>query len=172
MQPKRVSESLAIMTEMIMPNDTNPLGNLMGGNLMRWIDIVGAISAARHANKDVVTVSVDHVSFQKPIHIGDVITLQASVTRAFNTSVEVYVEVFAAGMKGDNQRKCNHAYLTFVALNSETKEPCEVPPVLPLTGEEQDRYDSALRRRELRLVLSGRMKVQEAKNLKALFDSV
>jgi acyl-CoA hydrolase len=169
MQAKRVSESFTVMTEMIMPNDTNPLGNLMGGNLMRWMDIAGGICAARHANKDVVTVSVDHVSFQKPIHTGDVITLQACVTRAFSTSIEIYVEVFAAGMKGDNQRKCNDAYLTFVALNEDNMKPCSVPPVLALTGEEQDRYDGALRRRELRLVLGGRMKVQDATNLKALF---
>lgn len=171
MQAKRVSESFTVMTEMIMPNDTNPLGNLMGGNLMRWMDIAGGICAGRHTNRDVVTVSVDHVSFQKPIHIGDVITLQASVTRAFSTSVEIFVEVFAAGIKGDNPRKCNDAYLTFVALNAETMKPCEVPPVLALTGEEQERYNGALRRRELRLVLGGRMKVEDATNIKALFQT-
>lgn len=169
MQAKRVSESFTIMTEMIMPNDTNALDNLMGGNLMRWMDIAAGICSARHCNRYTVTVSVDHVSFKKPIHIGDVITLQASITRAFSTSMEVYVEVFAAGMKGDNQRKCNEAFLTFVALDPETQKPCAVPPVLALTGEETDRYEGALRRRELRLLLSGRMKVSEATNIRAMF---
>ena len=110
MTAKKVVESHTVMTEMVMPNDTNPMGNLMGGNLMKWMDIAAAICAGRHCESQVVTVSVDHVSFQKPIMKGDVVTLEANVTRAFNTSVEVYVEVFAANMKGGNPRRCNHAY--------------------------------------------------------------
>ncbi len=169
MKSKKVSESKTVMTEMIMPNDTNPIGNLMGGNLMRWMDVVAAICAGKHCEAHVVTASVDHVSFQKPIMMGDVITLEASVTRAFNTSVEVYVEVFAADIKGHENRRCNHAYFTFVALDDEKKKPVEVPQLNPLTREEQQLYDSAFRRRELRLVLSGRIKPSEAKELKLLF---
>ena len=169
LKPKKVSESKSIMTEMIMPNDTNPLGNLMGGNLLRWMDIIGGICAGRHCEAHTVTASVDHVSFQKPIFLGDVITLEASITRAFNTSVEVYVEVFAANIKGGNPRKSNHAYFTFVALDDENKKPTPVPAVIPLTSEEQKLYDSADRRRELRLILGGRMKPEQATGLKALF---
>lgn len=169
LKPKKVSESKSIMTEMIMPNDTNPLGNLMGGNLMRWMDIIGGICAGRHCEAHTVTASVDHVSFQKPILLGDVITLEASVTRAFNTSVEVFVEVFAANIKGGNPRKSNHAYFTFVALDDVNKKPTPVPAVIPLTSEEQKLFDSAERRRELRLILGGRMKPEQATRLKALF---
>ncbi len=166
---KRVIESKSVMTELVMPNDTNPLGNLMGGYLMRWMDIVCAIAAGRHTEAHVVTVSVDHVSFQNPIHLGDVITLEAQVTRAFNTSVEVYVEVFAADIKGGKPRRCNHAYLTFVALADDKKTPKQVPPVLPLTAEEERLYEAASRRRELRLILAGRMKPKDAGELRTFF---
>ncbi len=169
MKEKKVSESKTIMTEMIMPNDTNPLGNLMGGNLMRWMDVVGGICAGKHSEAHVVTASVDHVSFQNPIHVGDVITLEASVTRAFNTSVEVYVEVFAADIKGGSSRRSNHAYFTFVAVDDEKRKPIHVPKLLPLTREEQALYESAARRRELRLVLSGRLKPENAAELKLFF---
>ena len=170
MTAKKVVESHTVMTEMVMPNDTNPMGNLMGGNLMKWMDIAAAICAGRHCESQVVTVSVDHVSFQKPIMKGDVVTLEANVTRAFNTSVEVYVEVFAANMKGGNPRRCNHAYLTFVALDEENGKPCPVPTVLPLSSEEEKQYDEAARRRELRLILSGKMKPEESTELKLLLN--
>jgi acyl-CoA hydrolase len=161
LKPKKVTDSKAIMTEMVMPNDTNPMGNLMGGNLLRWMDIASGICAGRHCERHVVTASVDHVSFQKPISNGDVVTLEATVTRAFRTSVEIYVEVFASNIKGGDSRRCNHAYYTFVGLDDDHK-PTEIPPVLPLTEIEQQRYDSAPRRREVRLVLSGRIKPSEA----------
>ena len=163
---KKVEESKAIMTEMVMPNDTNPMGNLMGGNLLRWMDIVSGICAGRHCERHVVTASVDHVSFQSAIHNGDVVTLVATVTRAFRSSVEVYVEVFASDIKGGNSRRSNHAYYTFVGLD-ENQKPVPIPPVLPLTEIEQQCYDSAPRRREVRLVLSGRMKPKEAVEVKA-----
>jgi len=166
---KKVSESKTIMTEMIMPNDTNPIGNLMGGNLLRWMDVAGGICAGKHCEAHVVTASVDHVSFQKPIFVGDVITLEVTVTRAFNTSVEIYCEVFAADVKGNNVRRCNHAYFTFVALDDDKKKPIPVPEVIPLTREEQQLYEAASRRRELRLILSGRMKPEEATEVKAFF---
>ncbi len=167
--PKKVSESRTVMTEMVMPNDANPMGNLMGGNLMRWMDTVAAICAGRHCEAHVVTAAVDHISFQKPIRVGEVVTLEASVTRAFNTSVEVYVEVFTSDIKGKNPRRCNHAYFTFVALDDERKTPIEVPPVLPLSSEEQNLYESAARRREIRLILSGRIKPQDATEVRRFF---
>jgi acyl-CoA hydrolase len=169
---KKVNDSRTTMTEMVMPNDTNPLGNLMGGNLMRWMDIVASICASRHCEEYVVTASVDHVSFQRPIFNGDVVTLNASVTRSFNTSLEIYVEVFASDFKGSNSRKSHHAYLTFVAIDRETSKPIPVPEIIPLTGEEQKQYESAIRRRELRLVLSGRMKPKDAVEIQNLFANL
>jgi acyl-CoA hydrolase len=172
MKPKKVADSMTTMTEMVMPNDTNPLHNLMGGNLMRWMDVAGSICAGKHCEAHVVTASVDHVSFQRPIPLGEIVTLKAMVTRAFNTSVEVYVEVFAADIKGGNPRKCNHAYFTFVALDDESKRPTPVPAVIPLTNEEQQLFDGAARRREVRLVLSGRIKPEEASEIRALFSKL
>ncbi|MFN4080753.1 MAG: acyl-CoA thioesterase [Saprospiraceae bacterium] len=169
LSPKKVSESRTVMTEMVMPNDTNAMGNLMGGYLMRWMDIVAAICAGKHCESHVVTAAVDHISFQNPIYLGDVITLEASVTRAFNTSVEIYVEVFANDIKGHNIRRCNHAYFSFVALDDKRKNPVPVPPVLPLSSEEQHLYDSAARRRELRLILAGRIKPKEAVEVRKFF---
>jgi acyl-CoA hydrolase len=169
LQPKRVSESRTVMTEMVMPNDANPMGNLMGGYLMRWMDIVAAICAGRHCEAHVVTAAVDHISFQKPIRVGEVVTLEAVVTRAFNTSVEVYVEVFSSDIKGQNPRRCNHAYFTFVALDDARKTPIEIAPVLPLSSEEQNLYESAARRRELRLILSGRIKPKDATEIRRFF---
>ena len=166
---KKVSDSKTVMTELVMPNDTNPMGNLMGGNLLRLMDIVGGICAGKHCEAHVVTASVDSVAFQKPINMGDVITIEASVTRAFTTSVEVYVEVFAANIKGGNPRRCNHAYFTFVGLDDATMKPCPAPAVIPLTGEEQNQYAAAERRREVRLILGGRLKPENADGLKALF---
>ncbi|MBP7274019.1 MAG: acyl-CoA thioesterase [Saprospiraceae bacterium] len=169
MRSKKVSESETIMTEMVMPNDTNPMGNLMGGNLMRLMDIVASICAGKHCEKHVVTASVDHVSFQKPIPLGDIITIKATVTRAFKSSVEIYVEVYVADIKGGNPRRSNSAFLTFVGLDDETKQPTLVPQVIPLTNEEINLYESSARRRELRLILSGRIKPEEATELKLLF---
>lgn len=164
---KKVSESRTIMTEMIMPNDTNPIHNLMGGNLLKWMDVVAGICAGKHCESYVVTVSVDQVSFDKPIPLGDVVTLQCVVTRAFNTSVEVFVEVFASDIKGKNTRRCNDAYFTFVAVDDKEKRPVPVPPLLPLTAEETKRYNEALQRRQMRLLLSGRLGKEETDQLKA-----
>lgn len=171
MNAKKVSESFTVMTEHIMPNDTNALHDLMGGNLMRWIDVAAAICAGKHTNSHVVTISVDQVTFKKPIPMGDVITLEAKVTRAFNTSVEIFVEVYAADITGQNHRKCNDAFLTFVAVDKDTREPKQVPAVIPLSDSEQQLFEGALRRRELRLLLSGRIKPEEATNVRAMFSS-
>ena len=169
MKEKLVSESKTIMTQMVMPNDTNPLGNLMGGNLLRWMDVAASICAAKHCQSNVVTASVDHVSFNSPSGVGDVITLNALVTRAFTTSVEVYVEVFAANMTGGNERQSNHAYLSFVALDDDTKLPCKVPPIRPVSSTEVKLFEGASRRRELRLILSGRLKPGDANEIKDFF---
>ncbi len=166
---KRVSESHTTMSEMVMPNDTNPMGNLMGGVLLRWMDIATAICAGKHCAAHVVTASVDHVSFQRPIANGEVVTLEATVTRAFNSSVEVYVEVFANDIKGGNARRCNHAYYTFVAVDDQTGKPVPIPQVLPLNEIEQQRYESAPRRREVRLILAGRLKPKDAGAIREYF---
>ncbi len=172
MKAKSVEDSKTVMTELIMPNDANPLGNLMGGNLMRWMDIAGGICAGKHCEAHVVTASVDHVSFNKPIRVGDVISIVAKVTRAFKTSVEVYMEVFATDITGNNTYKSNHAYFTFVALSEKTKKPKKVPPLEPTNKEETKLYKSAPRRRELRLILGGRMKAKDATGLKAFFKNL
>ena len=160
------------MTELIMPNDTNPLGNLMGGNLMRWMDIAGGICAARHCGAHCVTASVDNVSFAKPIHLGDVITIKTAVTRAFTTSVEIYLEVFTTSSFGADLEKSNHAYMTFVAMDARTSRPSKVPEVIPETPEEKLLYEGAARRREVRLVLAGRIKPTDATGLIALFKDL
>jgi acyl-CoA hydrolase len=160
--PKRVAESRTTMTELVMPNDTNPMHNLMGGNLLRWMDVACAVCAGRHCQAPVVTASIDHVSFDEPIRLGDVVTIEASVVRAFNTSVEVFCEVFAATITGGNPRRCNHAYFTFVALDETTRKPRNVPAVLPLTREEQNLFAGAARRREIRLVQAGKLKPTDA----------
>jgi acyl-CoA hydrolase len=171
-QSKKVSESRTIMTELVMPNDTNPMGNLMGGNLLHWMDMVCGICAGKHCESHVVTASVDHVSFENPIRNGEVVTLEATVTRAFNTSVEVMVEVLAADMKGHQPRRCNHAYFTMVAVDDQFNKPSKVPAVIPLTEIEHQRYESASRRREMRLMLSGRLKAEDATAVRALFERI
>ncbi|NUO01973.1 MAG: acyl-CoA thioesterase [Saprospiraceae bacterium] len=172
LKPKKVSDSKTVMTEMVMPNDTNAMHNLMGGNLLRWMDIASAICAGRHCEAYVVTASVDHVSFTRPIRLGEVVTIEASVTRAFKSSVEIFVEVFAADVKGGNPHRCNHAYYTFVALDDINGKPQQAPEVIPLTEIEQQRYDSAPRRREVRLILSGRMKLEQSKEIRSFFEQL
>lgn len=156
MKAKRVEESKTIMTQLVMPNDTNHMGNLMGGNLLSWMDMASAICAGKHAEKSVVTASVDQVSFQKAINLGEVVTIKAAVTRSFNTSLEIFVEVFAASITGSNPRKCNQAYFTFVALD-ENGTPTQVPPVTPLSEIEQKRFDEAPQRKAHRLQISSKI---------------
>lgn len=166
--PKSPQLSETVMTEMVLPNDTNNLGNLMGGNLLHWMDICSAIAAGKHANTISVTAAVDNVSFQHPIKRGAIVTLKSRVTRAFNTSMEVYIEVYSETMASQEKVLTNTAYYTFVALGADGK-PCAVPPVDPETEEDRRRYEGALRRRELRLVLSGRLKPSDTPALQALF---
>ncbi len=171
MNAKKVSESKVEMTEMVMPNDTNPLGNLMGGNLMRWMDVAGSICASRHCGAHVVTASVDHLSFQRPIRLGHVVVIKACVTRAFNTSLEIFLEVETGSPTQSERRVANHAYMTFVALDEDTQRPKKVPEVEPETETELKFFEGAIRRRELRLILAGKMKVEDAPELRALFGS-
>ncbi len=165
---KTVKETCTIMTEMVLPNDTNTLNNLRGGKILHWMDIATAISAGKLANRPVVTVSVDQVSFLNPIKLGDVVTIESKVTRTFNTSIETYVEVWAENLPTRTKYRCNDAYYTFVALDSNGK-PTRVPRVEPQNEEEQKQFDGALKRRQLRLIIAGRMKPEEAEELKALF---
>lgn len=168
---KKVEESRTIMTEMIMPDDTNPLGNLMGGNLMRWMDVAAGICAAKHSESHVATASVDNISFHLPIPLGSVITITATVTRAFNTSLEVFCDVVTAEITGLNERRSNQAYFTFVAIDEKTLSPTVVPKLSPQTEEEKQLFKGAIRRRELRLLLAGRIKASEATEIKELFQS-
>lgn len=145
-----VRQSQVFMTELVLPNDTNQLGNLLGGRLMHWIDIAAAISAQRHSGRVCVTASVDELNFHDPIKLGEIVTLKASVNRAFRSSMEVGVVVSAQGLAGSTLRRANNAYLTFVAID-DAGSPVPVPPTIPETDDEKRRYEEALNRRELRL---------------------
>ncbi len=165
---KTPADSHTVMTELVHPNDTNILGNLHGGRLLYWMDICSAIAATKHTHSTVVTASVDNVSFQNPIFLSDLVTIHSKVVRAFKTSMEVYIEVFAESMPELTKIKTHDAFYTFVAIDKNNK-PIEVEGIVPQTEEEQKLFDGALRRRQLRLILSGRMKVDDATELKALF---
>lgn len=168
MDAKRASESLTIMTELVLPNDTNVFTNLMGGRLMYWMDIAAALSAHKHCNAPVVTASVDNISFENPIRLGNVVHIEAKITRTFNTSMEVHLRVWGEDLTQQYRYKSNEAYYTFVALDPNRK-PRPVPPILPETDEEKRLFEGALRRRQLRLILGGKMKPDDAVELKALF---
>ena len=168
MKAKRAEDSLIIMTELVLPNDTNHFGNLMGGRLMYWMDIAAGLAAGKHCNAPVVTASVDNISFQSAIKLGNVVHIEAKVTRAFHTSMEVYIKVWGEDHTHQYRYKSNEAYYTFVALDPNGK-PRPVPAVEPIAEEEKKLFDGALRRRQLRLILSGKMKPDEAAELKALF---
>jgi acyl-CoA hydrolase len=165
---KKCQESLVTMTEMVLPNDTNPLNNLMGGRLMHWMDIASAVAAQKHSNRVVVTASVDNISFTKPVNFGNVVTLQAFVTRAFNSSMEVFIKVTAEDIPSGKKTETNTAFFTFVAVD-QTGRPIDVPCVEPESDFEKELYEGALRRRQLRLVLGKRMNPEDAKELKSIF---
>jgi len=168
---KKAADSVIIMTELVLPNDTNTFGNLMGGRLMYWMDIAAALAAMKHCSAPVVTASVDNISFESPIKLGNVVHIEAKVTRAFNSSMEVHMNVWGEDVIQQYRYKSNEAYYTFVALDPNGK-PRPVNKLVPETDEEQKLFDGALRRRQLRLVLGGKMKAQDAGELKALFDKV
>jgi acyl-CoA hydrolase len=168
MPNRKPSDSYTMMTELVLPNDTNVFGNLMGGRLMYWMDIAAAIAAQRHSNAPVVTASVDNISFENPIKLGNTVHIEAFVSRAFNTSMEVHLRVWGEDFTQQYKYKSNEAYYTFVALDPNRK-PRPVPQLEPVTEEEKKIFDGALRRRQLRLILGGKMKPDDALELKALF---
>ena len=148
-------ETFSSTTRLVLPNDTNTLGNLMGGNLLHWMDVAAAISANRHCRRVVVTAAVNNVSFQKPIKLGDIVIIESQVTRSFRSSMEVYLEVFVESTLTGVKSRCNEAMYTFVAVDQQGA-PIEVPKTVPETKEEKQRFDGALRRRQLRLILAGK----------------
>ena len=168
MEARKSSESQTIMTEIVLPNDTNSFGNLMGGRLMYWMDIAAAISAQKHCNAPVVTASVDNISFENPIKLGNTVHIEAKVTRAFNTSMEIHLRVWGEDHVQQYKYKSNEAYYTFVALDASSR-PKPVPQITPETEEDKKLFDGALRRRQLRLILGGKMHPDDAAELKALF---
>lgn len=168
LKPKYARESLTINTEQVLPNDTNHIGNLFGGRLLQWMDITGAIAAERHSRRVVVTATVNNVSFQNPVKNCSIVTMEAKVSRAFNTSMEVFIDVFVEDLVTGQRTKCNEAIYTFVAID-QNGSPLPVPEVIPETDEEKRRYEGALRRKQLALILAGRMKPDEATELKNLF---
>ncbi len=142
----------------------------MGGRLMHWMDIVSAIAGQKHSNRIVVTASVDNISFKHPIRLGNVVNLKARVTRAFKSSMEIRIDVEAEDAPSGRKFESNVAYFTFVALD-ENGKPTDVPELIPQTEEDQALYDGALRRRQLRLILAGKMKPSEATELRSLFEA-
>lgn len=168
MEAKKAQDSEIIMTELVLPNDTNVFGNLMGGRLMYWMDIAAALAAQKHSNSPVVTASVDNISFRHPILLGNTVHIRAAVSRAFTSSMEVHIEVWCENFVKQTKYKSNEAYYTMVALD-ESGKPTPAAQVIPETEKEQKLYDGALRRRQLRMILGGKMKPKDAAELKALF---
>ena len=170
MKKNTAASSLSIMTEIVLPNDTNNLNNLFGGQLLSWMDRCAAISAHRHCRETVVTATVNHVSFKEAIPQGSIVTLEAKVSRAFRSSMEIFIDVFTEDKQGNGEKiKCNEAIYTFVAVDN-NGSPLSVPELIPETKIEKERFAGALRRRQLALILSGKMIPDEATELKALFD--
>lgn len=170
MKEKRFArESYVVSTELVLPNDTNMLNTMMGGKMMYEMDKIAAVAAQKHSRRVVVTASVDNIHFGKPIKLGSTVSLHAQVTRSFNSSMEVRVIAFAENNITGEKYQTHEAYLTFVAVDQNGRT-ITVPEVLPETEEEKNFYEGALRRRELRLILAGKIKPNEATELKSLFD--
>jgi acyl-CoA hydrolase len=170
MEPKHPSQSLTTLTDLVLPSETNPLNNLFGGELLARMDRAASIAARRHCRRITVTASVNHVAFNKSIPLGSVVTVEAKISRAFSTSMEIYLDVWVEDRESGNRSKANEAIYTFVAVD-DTGRPVEVPPVIPETDLEKERFEGALRRKQLSLVLAGKMKANDATELKALFTS-
>jgi len=169
LKAKKPSDSLTILTDLVLPGETNPLDNLFGGELLARMDRACSIAAQRHARSIVVTASVNHVAFNKAIPVGSVVTVQAKVSRAFQTSMEIFVDVWIECLTTGDKEKVNEAIYTFVAVDAQGK-PKKIPPIQPETPLEKERYDAALRRKQLSLVLSGRLPANKATELKKLFE--
>ena len=168
MKAKTPSQSRTVMTDLVLPSETNPLNNLFGGELLARMDRAASISARRHSRRITVTASVNHVAFNHSIPLGSVVTVEASLSRAFRTSMEVFIDVWIEDRFSGEKTKANEAIYTFVAVD-ETGKPTEVPPIEPETELEKQRFEAALRRKQLSLVLAGKMKPADATELKALF---
>lgn len=168
LEPKTPAETLAVATKIVLPNDTNTLGTLFGGKLLAWMDEIATVSAQRHSKRVCVTASINNVAFQNPIKLADIVTLEAKVSRAFTSSMEVYIDVFVEDLNTGQRRKCNEAIFTFVAVD-QLGNPIHVPPIRPETEQDKIRYDGALRRRQLSLILAGKLIPDDATELKALF---
>lgn len=170
MNAKAPEESRTIMTDLVLPSETNPLNNLFGGELLARMDRAASIAARRHSRRIVVTASVNHVAFNKAVPLGSVVTVEAAVSRAFKSSMEIYIDVWVEDRESGHRSKANEAIYTFVAVD-ETGSPVAVPPLEPQTDLEKARYAAALRRKQLSLVLAGKMKPADATELKALFET-
>ncbi|HLT33125.1 MAG TPA: acyl-CoA thioesterase [Aquaticitalea sp.] len=169
MQAKTPEQSKTIMTDLVLPSETNPINNLFGGELLARMDRAASIAARRHSRRIVVTASVNHVAFNRSVPLGSVVTIEAKVSRAFKSSMEVFMDVWIEDRESGLRTKANEAIYTFVAVD-ETGRPIEVPELIPETDLEKARYEAALRRKQLSLVLAGKMKPNEATELKALFE--
>ena len=165
---KAPKDSETMTTQLVLPNDTNTLNNLMGGKLLHWMDINAAITAQKHSNRVVVTASVDNVSFAAPIRLGNVVTLKSRVTRSFNSSMEIFIEVTAENIPKGRKITSNTAFYTFVAVDQGGR-PIDIPDIVPENDKDMELYNGALRRRQLRLVLAKKMKPAEATELKSIF---
>lgn len=169
MQPKTAFHSKTVVTDLVLPSETNPINNLFGGELLARMDRAASIAARRHSRRIVVTASVNHVAFNRAIPLGSVVTVEAKVSRAFSSSMEVYLDVWVEDRESGESIKANEAIYTFVAVD-ETGRPIKVPELVPETDLEKERFDGALRRKQLSLVLAGKMKPQDATELKAIFE--
>lgn len=168
MQAKHPKDTKTVVTDIVLPSETNPIGNLFGGELLARMDRAASIAARRHSRRIVVTASVNHVAFNKMIPLGSVVTVEAAVSRAFKTSMEVYLDVWVEDRESGLKSKANEAIYTFVAVD-EMGNPVSVPEIVPETDLEKERFDGALRRKQLSLVLAGKMKPKDATELKAIF---
>lgn len=168
MQTRNPKDSRTILTDLVLPSETNPLNNLFGGELLARMDRAASIAARRHSRRIVVTASVNHVAFNKVIPLGSVVTVEAAVSRAFKTSMEIFIDVWVEDRESGERSKANEAIYTFVAVD-ETGSPVAVPELEPETELEKKRFDAALRRKQLSLVLAGKLKPRDATELKALF---
>ncbi len=170
MEAKTSKDSLTVLTDLVLPGDTNYLDNLFGGELLARMDRACSIAARRHSSRIVVTASVNHVAFNKSVPVGSVVTLEAKVSRAFKSSMEIYVDVWIEDRQSGHRTKVNEGIYTFVAVD-ETGKPVQIPQIIPETDLEKERFKGALRRKQLSLVLANKMHPNDATELKALFKS-
>jgi len=169
MEAKTPKESRTVITDLVLPSETNPIGNMFGGELLARMDRAASIAARRHSRRIVVTASVNHVAFNKMIPLGSVVTVEAHVSRAFKSSMEVFMDVWIEDRESGMKSKANEAIYTFVAVD-EMGTPVAVPELKPETELEKQRYEAALRRKQLSLLLAGKIKPEDATELKALFE--